>query len=143
MTRRPEDPMGFMGGFLMGNLLAESFAGQSTLFTFVTLRFDPDLAFLPILEETIKDTFYDNPSKVIIELEFTEKAELKVWSKPKKRRDKPALLFTMCYFHLFKKDAFFSIAIRNEIRAPITLHITLLRNLLINLKDKKIKYEVW
>jgi hypothetical protein len=130
-----------MGGFVMGQM----FLGQSktVLFNFVSLRFDRDIEIIPVLEETIKDSFFDSTSQVSLKLEFTQKAELKVWNKPKKRGNSPSLVFPMCYYAWTKKDAFLCIAIRNEAGMPLTMNMSLLRNFLKALKSKKIKVELW
>ena len=51
--------------------------------------------------------------------------------------------FSMCYRSWFKKDPFLCLALRHQMDEPITLNITRLRNLLINMNSKKIKYEIW
>ena len=135
------DQFSFMGGFMMSQMLADQ--SKTASFSFVALRFDRDFDVMPVLEETIKDVFFDSPSQVSLELEFTKKAELKVWSKPKKWGQNPVLVFPMCYYSWTKKDVFFCLATRNEISSPIPLNMALLRNLLINLNAKKIKYEIW
>lgn len=77
------DQSSFMGGFMMGQM----FTGQSKTasINFVAFRFDRDFDIMPVLGETIKDSFFDSPpSQFSLELEFTQKAELKVFVKPKK-----------------------------------------------------------
>lgn len=127
----------------MAQMLGEEMKPALASLPFVAIRFDRDLDITPLLEETIKDAFFESTSEISLELEFTKKAKLKVWNKPKRFGDKPLLLFSMCYYNWFKKDAFLCIALRNEIGAPLTFNITFLRNLLINLNAKEIKCEIW
>jgi len=130
-----------MGGFMMGQM----FAGQSKTasFNFVAIRVDKGFDMIPVLEETIKDGFFESPSQVSLELEFTKKTELKVWNKPKKRGQKPLLIFPLCYYSWGKKDIFLCLALRNAVGKPIPLNMSFLRNLLQNLDSKKVKYEIW
>ena len=135
------DQFSFMGGFVTGQVLGGQF--KAFLFNFVAVRFDRDFDIMPVLEETIKESFFDSSSQFSLELEFTQKAELKVWNKPKKRRQNLALTFPMCYYAWTKKDVFLCLAIRNEVGAPLTMNISLLRNFLKDLNNKEIKYEIW
>ena len=92
----------------------------------------------------MRDSFLDSPpSEFNLMLEFTDKEELKVWRKPVKLGDNPLLVFSMCHYKGFKKDAYLCLALKNENSSPRTENITLFRNLLNSLNAKKIKYEIW
>jgi hypothetical protein len=97
--------------------------------------------------DAIQDAFFNllSNTEAILELEQSDKLELKVFNKSKSR-EKPVLLFPMCWYESYQKDTFFSIAIRTIADTPglpIPINMTLLRNVVSALNDQKIKFEVW
>lgn len=133
------------GGFWMGQMFAGQSQAKPALFHFVALRFNRNFDVMPLVKEVIREIFFEpvsNP-KADLELEFTGKAELKVFNKPKKWGQDPLLTFPMCYWYASRVDLFFCIALRNEISSPMPQNISLLRNLLIKLKANKVEYEIW
>jgi hypothetical protein len=60
-------------------MIGHMFTGnQKQLRNFVAIRFERDFDVMPVLEKTIKASLFDSSSQVSLELEFTQKAELKV-----------------------------------------------------------------
>ena len=125
----------------MSQMLEE--LSKTSLSQCVVIRLDRNMYQPQLLEETIKDAFFESPDKISLDLEFTDKVELKVWIKPKKQGDEPLFLFPMCYHYCGRKDVFICITIRGENDSPIPINMVFVRNLLITFKIKEIKYEIW
>ena len=134
----------FLGGFLMAPFLFGMQQEKNVSpYSIIAIRFEPNLQITPMLEDVIKNAFLEGSTDYPIELELTEKAELKVFNKPKKGRIKPLLVFTMIGRGWSKKDSFLIMGIRDQIGNPLILNITLLRHLLLKLNEEKIKFEIW
>ena len=95
-----------IGGFIMGQM----FTGQpiqQVKYNFVALRFEIDFDLLSTLKRVIKFAFRKtepngtppNPDEKV-ELEFSNKYELKVFKVPIKWGDKPVITFPMCFHSL-------------------------------------------
>jgi hypothetical protein len=115
----------------------------------IAIRFDRKMetGILSILKEVIKEQFIEIPkddesSKEMMSVEFTEKAELKVWI-PTKFRRKNVVTFPSCSCGWSKTDFFLSIALRDLAGTPIVPNISILRSLLMKLREKEVKYEIW
>lgn len=123
-------------------------AKLASLSNFVSLRFDQGIDVVNILKEVIKAVYFRFPGgkNPDIELETTPGLDLRVFRKPRKRGDQPVAVFPMCWYDLHMKDPFFGLAVKKVAglpRYPLTMNITLLRNLLTYLNNKKIRYEIW
>lgn len=121
-----------------------SYSSSSSI---ITLRLDSRTHIVGILMDAIQDAFFNllSNTEAVFELEQSDKLELKVFNKSKSR-EKPILLFPMCWYESYQKDTFFSIAIRTIADTPglpIPINMTLLRNVISVLNDQKIKFEVW
>ena len=142
--QRIKRPDMFLGGFLMAPLLFGMLQKENVSpNSIIAIRFEPDIQITPILENVIKNAFLEGPTDYSIELDLTEKAELKIFNTPKKVRSKPILVFPLISRGWSKKDSFFIIGIRDQMGNPLTLNITLLRHLLLKLKEEKTKFEIW
>ena len=113
----------------------------------VTLRLDARTHIASVLIDAIQDAFFNllSNTEAVLELEQSDKLELKVFNKSKSR-EKPVLLFPMCWYESYQRDTFLSIAIRTIADThgiPIPINMALLRNVISVLNDQKIKYEVW
>ena len=120
----------------------------SPLSNFIGLRFDHGVDVVSILKKVIKAVYFPFPSSKIsnIELEAAPNLEMRVYSKPRRRGDQPVAVFPMCWYDLHMKDPFFGLAVRRVVglpHYPLTMNVTLLRNLLIYLNNNKIRYEIW
>ena len=117
------------GGLMMAPFLFELEQNNVMPSSIIAIRFERDVEIGSILDFIIKDAFLEVPPTTKIELEFTKKCELKAHIKPKKRGEKPLIIFPMCSHGWSKKDYFLTIGIRDQVGNPLTLNITLLRHL--------------
>ena len=132
-----------MGGFFMGQMFAGQTQGKPALMHFVALRVDRDQDILNALNDVMLEAFLNLPADTKLKLEFTNKAELKVWGPQKMIAEKPLFVVGLCSMVATKKDIILCLGLRNEVGAPFPLNIALLRHLLISLDAKKVKYELW
>ena len=132
-----------MGGFFLGQMFTGQAQAKPALLHFVSIRVDRNKDVLDSLVEVFKDAFLDIPPETELDLEFTNKAELKVWRKKKGIMEEPLFVVGLCTVSWTKKDYILTLGLRNEVGAPYTLNIALLRHLLISLDAKKVKYELW
>ncbi len=113
----------------------------------ITLRLDSRTHIASVLIEAIQDAFFNllSNTEAVLELEQSDKLELKVFNRSK-NREKPVLLFPMCWYESYQRDTFLSVAIRTIADTPglpIPINMALLRNVILVLNDQKIKYEIW
>lgn len=113
----------------------------------VSVRVDLTSDIATVLMEVIGDTFLETCPNPGLCLEFTKKnpylGDLNVRMKSGDMRAQPILSFWGCGLTGTNKDSFFTISLRNINGVPIEKNMALLRHLLINLGNKKIKYEIW
>ncbi|MEJ2244310.1 MAG: hypothetical protein P8X87_07295 [Candidatus Bathyarchaeota archaeon] len=100
-------------------------------------RFEPTFG---VLEETIQETFFNEETEftIVPNDEFKIKVEKgkKIWG------EMPLLEFNNANYSEFEKDAFLTVAIRNNTGIPIPKNIARLRNFVKKLKEK-VDFEVW
>ncbi len=70
-----------MGGFFLGQLFARQTQVKPALLHFACIRVDRKEDMLDTLAEVLKDAFLDVASETELDLEFTNKGELKVLRK--------------------------------------------------------------
>jgi len=135
-----------MGGFFMGQMFGGQTQARPALQHFVAVRVDRGVDIVSILAEVVKDAFLEVPPETKLNLEFTDKAELKAWKNKFGSRaigEKPMFTLGLCSMAWTKKDYILCLGLRNEVGAPFPLNIALLRHFLISLDTKKVKYELW
>jgi len=132
-----------MGGFFLGQMFAGQTQAKPVLLRFISVRVDRTVDILTIIAEVIKDAFIEVPLETELKLDFTNKAELKVWKKNKSIGERPLFTFGLCAMAWTKKDNFLTLGIRSENGAPMEMNMSLLRHLLLHLDANKIKYELW
>ena len=121
---------------------------MTLLSNFVSLRFDRDIDVAKVLKDVIKSIYFGflgEKTKDIV-IETTLGLELRVFRKPKKRGDPPLATFPMCWYDQHMSEPFIGLAVKKVAglpRYPLTMNVTLLRNLLNYLNKKKIRYEIW
>jgi hypothetical protein len=126
---------------------SHSVVAYSSSNTIITLRLDSRTHIASILIEAIQNAFFNvlSNTEAVMELEQSDKLELKAFNRSKSR-EKPVLLFPMCWYESYQRDTFLSIAIRTIADTPglpIPINMALLRNVISVLDDQKIKYEIW
>ncbi len=132
-----------MGGFFMGQMFAERAQAKPALLHFVSIRVDRDKDLLDILSEVLKDAFLSIPPETELDLEFTNKGELKVWRKNRGVMEQPLFVVRLCTVAWTRKDYILTLGLRNEVGAPFPLSIAFLRYILISSDATKVKYELW
>lgn len=127
----------------MGQIFAGQGQAKPVLLQFANIRVEKEQEIIEPLLEVLRDVFLDIPQDMGLQLEFTNKAELKIWREKKGIGGQPLYVIGLCTNAWTKKDYILTIGIRNESGAPFPLNMALLRHLLINLNKKEIKYEIW
>jgi hypothetical protein len=125
-----------MLGLLESNLsLLEKFP----LIPSISIRFDPDTN---LLTETVKESFVEESE---VTIKFLSKNDLEILFQIDyiKKRGGKSIHFKKCFYNVYKKDAFLIITLRDEKGYPMTRNISLLRNFIKKLNEKKIKFEIW